>query len=138
MLQKDNSTTPARNQAAPADSTYRDKNEVHLCGVLARDPEVRHTPTGKTVANLSLLTVNKQYKSYHSLVAWEQLAEKVAPLKKGQRVKVVGALQTRSWERDGQKHYRTDVICWQIVIQGKEGAFKNAHGLEVSDADIPF
>jgi single-strand DNA-binding protein len=117
---------------------YADKNEVHLCGEIARDVETRATPTGKVVANFSLCTRNREFRSYHNLVAWEKLAEKVAKLKKGQRVKVVGALKTSSWEQDGSKHYKTEVTCWQIVIQGQEGAFKNAHGVEVSDADIPF
>ena len=117
---------------------YADKNEVHLCGEIARDVEARATPTGKVVANFSLCTRNREFRSYHNLVAWEKLAEKVGELKKGQRIKVVGALQTRSWEQDGTKRYKTEIICWQIVIQGQEGAFKNAHGVEVSDADIPF
>jgi single-strand DNA-binding protein len=119
-------------------SSYADRNETHLCGEIVRDVETRSTPTGKLVANFSLCTRNREFRTYHNLVAWEKLAEKVAELKKGQRIKVVGALQTRSWEQDGSKRYKTEVICWQIVIQGQEGAVHNAHGLEVSDADIPF
>jgi single-strand DNA-binding protein len=117
---------------------YADKNEVHLCGEIARDVETRHTTTGKLVANFSLCTRNREFRSYHNLVAWEKLAEKVAELKKGQRVKVVGALKTSSWEQDGSKHCKTEVTCWQIVIQGQEGAVTSTTGAIIDDNDIPF
>jgi single-strand DNA-binding protein len=125
-------------QPASGKTNYADKNEVHLCGEIVRDVESRNTKTGKLVANFSLCTRNREFRSYHNLVAWEKLAEQVAELKKGQRIKVVGTLQTRSWEQDGAKHYKTEIVCWEIVIQGQEGAFTNSHGVEVSDADIPF
>jgi len=116
------------------------KNEVHLAGNLARDPEVKYTPTGKAVARLNVATKYKQATEYHRVTAWEQLAEKVAPLKKGEFVQIVGRLQTRSWDdkQSGQKKYSTEIVAWQVVIPDKETVTKNVHGVEVTDADIPF
>jgi len=128
----------AESQPPKSSNSFQDHNECHLCGEIVRDVEARYTKTGKLVANFSLCTRNREFRTYHNLVAWETLAEKVAELKKGQRLKVVGALQTRSWEQNGATRYKTEIVCWQIVIQGQEGAVTNAHGLEVSDADIPF
>ncbi len=146
------------------------KNEVHLHGSLAKDPIVRYTPTGKCVANLTVLTKYQDYAEFHRVTAWEQLAEKVAQLKKGDFVKVVGRLQTRSWDdkQTGEKKYITEIVAFQISLpsdapdtppdqtkpqESRKGGtaaakailspptsepIKNVHGLEVSDADVPF
>lgn len=118
----------------------QDKNEVHLAGVLARDPEVRYTSSGKTVANLSVATSYKQSKEYHRVTCWEAAAEKAAKLTKGEFVKIVGRLQTRSWEdkASGQKKYVTEVIAWQFVVPGKEPVTISTTGVPITDADIPF
>jgi single-strand DNA-binding protein len=116
------------------------KNEVHLAGVLARDPEVRHTSSGKTVANLTVATKYKESTEYHRVTCWEQCAEKAGSLHKGDFVKVVGRLQTRSWEdkQSGQKKYATEVIAWQFVVPGKEPVTVSTTGKEITDEDVPF
>lgn len=120
-------------------SGWMDKNEVHLCGILAKDAEVKYTSTGKTVANIDLVTRYKNVPTYTRIVLWEERAERVAGLKKGQRIKVVGNLQVNSWAgQDGKKNYRTQVSAFQCVVQGQEGAITNTHGLEVSNEDIAF
>lgn len=110
-------------------------NEVHLKGELARDPEVRYTASGKTVANITVVTKSKEHTDYHRVTAWENQAEKLKPLRKGAFIEVVGRLQTRSYEQQGQKRWVTEVVAWTISDGTTE---KNAHGTEVSDADIPF
>jgi single-stranded DNA-binding protein len=68
-------------------------------------------------------------------VAWEQLAEKLEHSHKGDFINLVGRLQTRSYEKDGRKNWITEVIAWNL---GGGATEPNAHGVEVSDADIPF
>ena len=116
------------------------KNEVHLAGELAKAPEVRYTSSGKAVAKLTVLTRYQKATEYHRVSAWEQLAEKVAELQKGEFVKIVGRLQTRSWEdaTTQAKRYATEVVAWQIVIPARDKAVENAHGVETSDDDLPF
>jgi single-strand DNA-binding protein len=98
-------------------STMTHKNEVHISGVIAKEPVMRTTTTGKVVANLTVITKFKDQSEYHRVVAWEDLAKKVQGLPKGEFVKVVGRLQTRSWQDDSKvKHYATEVIAFQIVI----------------------
>jgi len=89
------------------------RNEVHLRGVLVRDPEIRYTPSGKPVANFTVLTTYEKRTEYHRCVAWE----------------------TRSCEKNGEKRYVTEVIAWNLSDGTTQ---KNDHGIEVSDADIPF
>ena len=95
-------------------------NKAMLIGNLGKDAETRHTPSGTAVTNFRLATTSR-YKDqmgewrdrteWHDIVLWR--AENVAPyLTKGKKVFVEGRLQTRSWEgQDGQKRYRTEVVC---------------------------
>lgn len=97
-----------------------------ILGNLTRDPEVRFTPAGQTVATFSVAT-NRRWTTkegqtqeaaeYHDIVAWGKLAEIVQQfLKKGQRVYVEGRLQTRSWEgQDGNKRTRTEIVADNVI-----------------------
>ena len=137
------------------------RNEVHVHGTLAKDPILKYTASGKCVANLSILTKYEKYSEFHKVVLWEKLAEKSAEVKKGAFVKVVGRLQTRSWDdkQSGQKKYITEIIAYQIAIPdesteptsspigGKAIAESilspsannpNIHGVTVTEDDIPF
>jgi single-strand DNA-binding protein len=121
------------------------KNEVHLRGVLARDPEIRYTPTGKAVANFTLATTYEKQTEFHRCVAWEKIAERLGEhFKKGSFLALSGRLQTRSWEDKStkQKKYMTEVVCWNVSDGTTEKPLtpnleSNLHGVEVSDAD-PF
>src|SRR5438067_12507544 len=96
-----------------ADSKH--KNEVHIAGVLAGDPERRYTTSGKAVCNFTVATKHQNSTEYHRCVAWEDHAERVAAnFKKGSFVALAGRLQTRSWEQGGVKRYTTEVIAWSI------------------------
>jgi single-strand DNA-binding protein len=102
-------------------STMTHKNEVHISGVIAKDPVTRTTTTGKIVATVTISTTFKAKTEYHRVVCWEELATKIQALLKGEFVKVVGRLQTRSWEDDSKvKHYATEVIAFQVVVPSKE------------------
>jgi single-strand DNA-binding protein len=106
------------------ETVARYKNEVHLAGTLAKDPVIRYTTSGKAVSNLTVATQYKEATEYHAVTCWEGLAEKVAPLIKGEFVKVVGRLATRSWDdkQTGQKKYRTEIVAFQISIPDEEPA----------------
>jgi single-strand DNA-binding protein len=96
-------------------------NKVILIGNLGADPELRRTPNGVAVTNFSLATSRKfkaqdgQFREdteWHNIVAWNKAAEIMAQyLKKGSKVYVEGFLQTRSWETDGVRKYRTEIVA---------------------------
>jgi single stranded DNA-binding protein len=106
----------------PSQTAHVHKNEVHLAGILTRDPEIKYTSSGKTVAKLSIQTKYKDWSEYHRVVAWEDLAEKAAKFQKGEFVKVVGRLQTRTWDdkQSGLKKYSTEIVAFQVVIPSEE------------------
>lgn len=113
-------------------SATRDVNKVILIGNLTRDPELRYTPQGTAVANFTVATnrswmvdgTEKEVVDFHSIVAWNKLAELCAQLlTKGTKVYVEGRLQTRSWDGEGGKKYKTEVnIEEMIVLTRKAGS----------------
>jgi single-strand DNA-binding protein len=106
-------------------------NKVFLIGNLGRDPEVRFTEGGQAVANFSIATTDtwndkagqKQERTeWHRIVAWGKTAELCGEyLKKGRQVHVEGRLQTREWEKDGQKQKTTEVIASHVTFLGGKG-----------------
>lgn len=104
----------------------RSLNQVTLMGNLTRDPELRQTPTGQNVTSFSL-ALNRSYKDqsgqwqeatdYIDIVAWGPLAERVSQyLSKGRRCLVQGRLQSRSWEQDGQKRNKVEVLASDVTF----------------------
>ena len=104
----------------------RSVNQVFLMGNLTRDPELRQTPSGQNVCSFSL-ALNRSYRDqsgewqeatdYVDIVAWGPLAERVAQyLSKGRRVLVQGRLQSRSWEQDGQKRNKVEVLANDVTF----------------------
>jgi len=92
-------------------------NTVSLIGRLGRDPEIRHTGAGKTVANFSIAVDygfgDKKTTSWIPIVVWEKTAELVQTYcKKGSQVAVEGRLQERSWQdKEGNKRTVLEVIA---------------------------
>ncbi|MBP6860274.1 MAG: single-stranded DNA-binding protein [Candidatus Pacebacteria bacterium] len=96
-------------------------NKVLLYGNLTRDPESRALPSGQQVVTFGLAT-NRTYKDkasgsqkeqteFHNIVAFGRVAEVMGQyLKKGRPVYVEGRMQTRSWEADGKKNYKTEIV----------------------------
>lgn len=98
-----------------------------IIGNLTRDPEVRNTASGQSVANFGVATNHtwtdsagqKQEKTeFHNIVAWGKLAEICGQfLAKGRKVFVEGRLQTREWEgQDGVKRYRTEIVAENMIM----------------------
>jgi single-strand DNA-binding protein len=109
----------------------RSFNQVTLVGNLTRDPELRTTPNGQSVCSFSL-ALNRSYKGadgnwqeatdYVDVVAWAGLGERVAQyVAKGRQVLVNGRLQSRSWEQDGQKRSKVEVVAQDVVFLGSRG-----------------
>lgn len=95
-------------------------NKVQLYGNLTRDPENRAMPSGQQVTTFNIAT-NRSFKDkqgqkqeqveYHTCVAFGKVAEIIGQyMKKGKPVFLEGRLQTRSWEKEGVKQYRTEVV----------------------------
>src|SRR5487761_1888509 len=110
----------------------RSLNQVTLMGNLTRDPELRQTPNGQSVTSFSL-ALNRSYKDasgewqevtdYIDIVCWGPLAERVAQyLSKGRRSLVQGRLQSRSWEQDGQKRSKVEVLANDVTFLDGRGA----------------
>ena len=95
-------------------------NKVILIGNLGRDPEVRTTPNGQTVASFTLATSRKwkdkdgnrqEQTEWHNIVLWRGLAEIAQKYcRKGDMVFIEGKLRTRSWEKDGVTRYTTEIV----------------------------
>ena len=110
----------------------RSVNQVILMGNLTRDPELRQTPSGQSVCSFSL-ALNRAYKDqkgdwqeatdYIDIVAWGPLGERVNQyVTKGRRVLVQGRLQSRSWEQDGQKRSKVEVLANDVTfLDSREG-----------------
>lgn len=109
----------------------RSVNQVILLGNLTRDPELRQIPSGQSVCSFSL-ALNRAYKDqsgewqeatdFIDVVAWAQLGERVAQyLTKGRRCLVQGRLQSRSWEQDGQKRSKVEVLANDVTFLDGRG-----------------
>jgi single-strand DNA-binding protein len=116
-------------------------------GNVGKATEVKTTGGGTIVANFSIATSNRRKDAqgnwqdetqWHDLVAFGRTAEVVRDyVRKGSKLYVEGSLQTRAWEKDGQKHYRTEVLVnVLILLNSKSEAGPQIE--EVSDEDLPF
>ncbi len=109
-------------------------NKVILVGRLGQNPEVKAVGSS-TVCRLSVATSEKWKKDgqeqerteWSRVVVWGKLAEICGKhLAKGRQVYVEGKLQTRSWEKDGQKHYATEIVANTVQFLGSAGGEKSS------------
>src|SRR6202046_5725922 len=124
-------------------------NKVILVGNLGKDPEVRTTQAGAKIVNLTLATSEnwtdrasgerKERTEWHRVVIFNDRIGEVAEryLRKGRKVYIEGALQTRKWtDQSGQERYTTEVVLGQfrgelVLIdsqRGEEGAMPDSGG----------
>lgn len=117
-------------------------NKAFVIGNLTRDPELRSLPSGVQVATFSLAT-NRVWKDkegqkqesteFHNIVVFGRQAETSSQyLKKGSSALVEGRLQTRSWESDGVKKYRTEIVADRVQF-----GFRGDGGGGAPAADTP-
>lgn len=116
----------------------RSLNQVTLMGNLTRDPELRQTPSGQNVCSFSL-ALNRSYKDasgewqeatdYIDIVAWGPLGERVAQyLHKGSRTLVQGRMQSRSWEQEGVKRSKVEVLASDVTFLDSRSDEGNSEG----------
>lgn len=133
-------------------------NKVQLIGNLGRDPEVRYTPNGTAVANVSIATTStwkdkagerQEETEWHRAVFFGRLAEVVGEyMKKGSPLFVEGRLRTRKWDKDGQDHYSTEIVATDMQMLGakrEDAKVPTAPAQRTptpeyayGDADVPF
>lgn len=145
----------------------RGVNKVILVGNLGRDPEVRYSPNGGAVANITVATSDswkdkntgeqQEKTEWHRVVFFRRLAEIAGEyLKKGSKVYIEGKLQTRKWQdKDGNDRYTTEIVANEMQMldsrgggsteynQGSSGGFSQPQASEPVpagdfDDDIPF
>lgn len=121
-----------------------------IYGNLTRDPELKALPSGMNVCSFSLAT-NRVYNDrdgkrqeqteYHNIVVFGKQADTTAKyLKKGSGAYVEGRLQTRSWDKDGVKQYRTEVVADRVQFgpRGGEGGGSGSYsGGNKDESAIP-
>jgi single-strand DNA-binding protein len=121
-------------------------NKVFLLGNVGKDPEIRTTPGGMTVASFSLATAERakgadgqwtDKTEWHNLVCFQRTAEIVRDyVKKGTQIFVEGKIQTRSWDdkTSGEKKYRTEILINELSLlgggagAGREGGAERSSG----------
>ncbi|MGZ5442529.1 MAG: single-stranded DNA-binding protein [Thermoanaerobaculia bacterium] len=108
-------------------------NKVILVGRLGKDPEIRSTPQGNTVAKFTMATDEKftdragekqERTEWHNIVAWGKLGEICGQyLKKGKLVYIEGSIRTDSWDdkESGQKKYRTEIVANTMKMLDRRG-----------------
>lgn len=107
-------------------------NKAMIFGNLTRDPELKALPSGMQVCSFSIAT-NRVYNDrdgnrqestdFHNIVVFGKQGENCAKyLTKGSSAYVEGRIQTRSWEKDGQKQYRTEIIADRVQFGPKGGS----------------
>lgn len=106
-------------------------NKAMIYGNLTRDPELKALPSGMNVCSFSLAT-NRTYSDrdgkrqeqveYHNVVVFGKQADTTAKyLKKGSGAYIEGRLQTRSWDKDGVKQYRTEIVADRVQFGPRGG-----------------
>jgi single-strand DNA-binding protein len=141
-------------------------NKVILIGNLGRDPETRYSQGGNPVTNFSVATSEswrdkqsgeqQERTEWHNVVCFSRLAEIAGEyLHKGSKVYIEGSLRTSSWEKEGQKRYRTEIMARELQMLDSKGGGEPPSGFESSpppqasnaptisddddfDDDIPF
>ncbi len=137
-------------------------NKVILIGNLGTDPELKYTPSSRPLCNLRITTtevyknkpgVRQEKTEWHRVTVWGDQAENCSKyLTKGRSVYIEGHLQTRSYDKDGQKHYATDVVANRMMFLGSgaggeggaeqlppEPSTRQARSRSsASDDDVPF
>lgn len=126
-------------------------NKVIIIGNLGRDPEVRYTPSGAAVCNVSVATTRNwkdknsgdkvEETEWHRVVFYDRLAEIAGEyLKKGRSVYVEGRLKTRKWaDKDGKDNYTTEIVAEQMqLLGGREGGGGGNYGGQSQGGDESF
>lgn len=115
-------------------------NKVIVVGRLGRDPELKSTPSGTSLAKFSVATDEKftdregqrqERTEWHNIIVWGKLADICGQyLRKGKLVYIEGSLRTDSWEdkESGKKMYRTEIVANEMRMLGPRGEDEGSGG----------
>lgn len=118
----------------------RGVNKVILIGNLGQDPEVRYTPNGNAVANVTLATSTtwrdkqtgelQERTEWHRIAFFNRLAEIVGEyLRKGSKVYIEGSLRTRKWQdKNGSDRYTTEIVASEMHMLDNRSSGSGSHG----------
>lgn len=135
-------------------------NKAIIIGNITKDPELKSLPSGIKVCSFSVAT-NRVWKDnngqkqesvdFHNIIVFGKQAENTATyMKKGSQIAIEGRLQTRSWDKDGQKMYRTEIVAENVQfgnksektqekVEGEDHTAIDENGVDLNDReDIPF
>ncbi len=125
----------------------RSLNKVLLIGRLGADPEMRYTGSGMPVTTFSLATKRQwtdkegtaqEETDWHNVVAWDRLAQICNEhLAKGRLVYIEGRLRTRSYEANGQKQYRTEIVASDMLMLDSVNGSESTRGAEPAEKSAP-
>lgn len=133
-------------------------NSVQLIGNISSELDVRYTPAGKCVVGFNLAVTNpynREKTSFLPIEVWGKIGENTSNFcKKGSKVGIVGHLEVDTWEKDGQKKYKTKVVAGQVEFLTPKGQannnnqtnntqqdsdpFSGGQPIDISSDDLPF
>ena len=123
-----------------------DMNQCNFTGRLGQDPDVRSTPTGVMVANFDIAVGGRKKQGdqwvetteWVPVVVWGKVAEIVEKyIRKGSQVRISGRFQTRSWEQDGQKRYKSEIVANEMQMLGSRQENQNGGGRSAPERQKP-
>jgi len=114
-------------------------NKAQIIGRVGRDPEIRYLPSGDAVASVSVATTEswkdkqtgekKEKTEWHRVSAFGRLAEIIGEYAvKGTLIYIEGRLETREWEKEGQKHYSTEIKADQMRLLSRADSGNQERG----------
>lgn len=121
-------------------------NKVFLLGNVGKDPEIRSTAGGMTVASFSLATADRKKEGtgwvdtteWHNIVCFQRTAEIVRDyVKKGSQILVEGKITNRSWDdkESGQKRYKTEILVNELTLLGGKSGGESSGGSSYSKSN---
>lgn len=117
-------------------------NSVILMGRLTKSPELKKTPSDISVCSFTIAVerrFDKEKTDFINVVTWRQTAEFVAKyFTKGQMIAVMGEIQNREYEKDGQKRTITEVVASQVSFCGDKAESKTEKTENIEFEELPF
>jgi len=123
-------------------------NKAQIIGNVTRDPEVKETSNGKKVAQVGIATnyswkdkegAKQEKVEFHNVVFWGSLAEICEKyVKKGSKIYVEGRLETRSWEDNGIKKYKTEIVGEEMILLSSKDSASEAPKKPAAAEDAPW
>lgn len=123
-------------------------NKVFLIGNLTKNPELSHTTNDIPYCRMTI-AVNRNYTNqdgervtdFFNIIAWRGLAETCDKyLSKGKKISVIGSLQTRQYEHNGEKRWLTEIVAEEIEFLSPKEEKQESKKMDIllQDNDLPF